>query len=163
MKRLTAILIYQLITIIPTINELLTHTSGYKNYYFELPMVSNFLSGRNDFYGINSQAILDKVSDLEISTEDHDYNYSNFGYAVLGLVLEEVYEQDYSQLMDEYLANELNLSNTHIWNKTGDLDHYWAWQEDDAYLAAGGLVSNMEDMLAYAQLQLEERLPFSSP
>ena len=145
----------------PTINELLTHTSGYKNYYFELPMVSNFLSGRNDFYGINSQAILDKVSDLEISTEDHDYNYSNFGYAVLGLVLEEVYEQDYSQLMDEYLANELNLSNTHIANKTGDLDHYWAWQEDDAYLAAGALVSNMEDMLAYAQLQLEERLPFS--
>lgn len=33
----------------PTIKELLTHTSGYKGYYFENPMISNFFKGRNDF------------------------------------------------------------------------------------------------------------------
>lgn len=29
----------------PTILELLTHTSGYKGYYFETPMIGNFFGG----------------------------------------------------------------------------------------------------------------------
>ncbi len=33
----------------PTILALLTHTSGYKGYYFEIPMIGNFFGGRNSF------------------------------------------------------------------------------------------------------------------
>ena len=35
----------------PTIQRLVTHTSGYKGYYLEKPMVSNFLHKENDFNG----------------------------------------------------------------------------------------------------------------
>ena len=34
----------------PSIKELITHTSGYKSYYFESPMIVNFLKSRNDFF-----------------------------------------------------------------------------------------------------------------
>ena len=46
----------------PTIKELLTHTSGYKGYYFESPMISNFFKGRNDFYGITKEMVLRKAN-----------------------------------------------------------------------------------------------------
>ncbi len=38
----------------------------------------------------------------------------------------------------------------------GDLGNYWDWMPGDTYMAAGAVLSNIEDMLAYAQMQLEE-------
>ena len=37
-----------------------------------------------------------------------------------------------------------------------ELGKNWAWGEDDGYLLAGALVSNIEDMLQWASLQMEE-------
>lgn len=48
----------------PTIRELLTHTSGYKGYYFESPMIGNFFKGRNDFFGISKEMVQDKAGEL---------------------------------------------------------------------------------------------------
>lgn len=45
----------------PTIRRLITHTSGYKGYYFETQMVSNFFHGRNDFYGISTEQLISRV------------------------------------------------------------------------------------------------------
>jgi len=138
----------------PTIADLLTHTSGYKPYYFEWPMVLNFFSRSNDFYGITAGMVTRKLSSLSVLNKDHPYVYSNFGYAVLGCVLEEVYNQNYAFLMDEYIHEDLHLENTKISDRKGSLGNYWDWNRDDAYLAAGGIVSNIEDMLVYAQRQL---------
>lgn len=146
----------------PTIADLLTHTSGYKNYYFQRPMVSNFMSEKNDFYNITNEMLEKKLSSLSVSDQQYRYNYSNFGYAALGLVLEEIYDQDFASLADEYITNELNLQNTHISDKTGDLTNYWDWNKNDAYLPAGGIVSDIEDMMAYAQMQLDEEGRFVS-
>ena len=140
----------------PTIEELLTHTSGYKAYYFESPMIANFFKGRNDFYGITKDMVSSKAGKLSLPKESYEFNYSNYGYAVLGLVLEEVYESDYTTLMNEYVREELQLSNTHISDQSGVLGKYWDWNGDDAYLSAGALTSDIADMLAYAQLQLDK-------
>lgn len=51
----------------PTIEELLTHTSGYKGYYLESPMVSNFFNGRNDFYGVTKEMVSDKAGNLNMN------------------------------------------------------------------------------------------------
>ena len=139
----------------PTIKELLTHTSGYESYYFESPMIFNFLVGRNDFYGITKESVLNKVSTLNMDKESYGFHYSNFGYAVLGLVLEAVYDTDYPVLVNDFVQNELGLKSTKISEKDGDLGDYWEWKYDDAYLAAGGITSNITDMLAYAQMQLD--------
>lgn len=145
----------------PTIKELLTHTSGYKGYYFEAPMIMNFLVGRNDFYGITKKMVLDKAGRLNMDEEGYSFSYSNFGYAVLGLVLEAVYDTDYTMLANNFVQNELGLKNTKISEKDGDLENYWDWKYEDAYLSAGAITSNITDMLFYAQMQLENNPYFT--
>ena len=144
----------------PTIKELLTHTSGYRSYYFESPMIANFLKGRNDYFGITKDMVLKKASSLNMTAEEYGFNYSNFGYAVLGLILEEIYGQSYNELMDQFIHDDLGLNGTMISDGSGNLNHYWDWQEDDAYLSAGALTSNIEDMLSYAQMQLDGKAYF---
>lgn len=139
----------------PTIKELLTHTSGYKAYYFESPMISNFLKGRNDYYGITREMVLQKACNLNMNKENYNFSYSNYGYAILGLVLEKVYDNDYTALVNSFMQNELELTDTKISDKSGDLGNYWDWQINDAYLSAGAITSNISDMLSYAQMQLE--------
>lgn len=139
----------------PTIEELLTHTSGYKGYYFESPMISNFFKGRNDFYGITREMVLSQASGLDMDQENYGFTYSNYGYAVLGLVLEAVYHTDYTALANDFLQNELGLGDTKISDRSGDLGQYWDWKTNDAYLPAGAITSNISDMLSYAQMQLE--------
>lgn len=140
----------------PTIAELLTHTSGYKGYYFEAPMISNFLCGRNDFYGITKEMVLEKTGSFSLKEERCDFNYSNFGYAVLGLVLEEVYDTNYTVLLNDFAKNDLKLQDTKVSEQNGDLGNYWCWQETDAYKPAGAVTSNISDLLLYAQMQLED-------
>lgn len=151
----------------PTVRQLLTHTSGYKGYYFESPMMDNILGGGNDYLGITREMVLDRVSKLDMSQENYEFSYSNFGYAVLGLVLEKVYCMDYVTLLNDFAQKELGLAETGIfYEQKGDLNHYWKWNPDDAYLAAGAVTSNIGDMLHYAQLQLDDEsdnaLPFAN-
>jgi len=37
---------------------------------------------------------------------------------------------------------------------------YWHWERDNPYIAGGGLVSTVRDMLAYLALQIESREPY---
>lgn len=145
----------------PTIKALLTHTSGYQGHYFESPMISNFFKGRNDFCGITREMALRKASALNMDKENYSFRYSNYGYAVLGLVLENVYESDYTALVNDFAQNQLALADTKISDQTGDLGKYWAWKTNDAYLPAGGMTSNISDMLSYAKMQLEGNPYFS--
>ena len=138
----------------PTIGQLLTHTSRYKGYYFETSMIGNFFCGRNDFCGINEDRMLARLSRLSVNGEASKFEYSNFGYATLGLILEAVYGEEYTKLVNHFAQEELGLMNTHISDRKGDLQNYWDWENDDVYLSAGGLTSNITDMLTYAQLQL---------
>ncbi|MDO5016592.1 MAG: serine hydrolase domain-containing protein [Eubacteriales bacterium] len=140
----------------PTIKELVTHTSGYKGYYFETPMIGNFFSGKNSFNGVSREMVLARARSLDLDQENYDFKYSNFGFAVLGLVLEAVYESDYTALLNDYVQNDLGLSATKISEQDGDLGKYWDWQLHDAYMPAGAMTSDIEDMLRYAQMQLND-------
>lgn len=145
----------------PTIEELLTHTSGYDAYYFESPMIGNFLSSRNSFYGITKEMVFDKAGKLRMDKESRGFVYSNYGYAVLGLVLEAVYDAEYTTLVNTFAQDKLGLHGTKISDQGGDLGNYWDWNGHDAYLPAGGVTSNMVDMLSYAQMQLEQNPCFA--
>lgn len=146
----------------PTIEELLTHTSGCRSWYFERPMIANFLCGRNDYYGIPGELVLDRLSRLAPRDGSHAFHYSNFGYAVLGLVLEAVAGCDYATLLRDFVQQDLGLTDTEISCRDSRLENAWDWQPGDAYLAAGALSSNMEDMLAYAAMQLDGCEPFAA-
>ena len=139
----------------PTIKELLTHSSGYNGYYFETPMIINYLVNKNIFSGITKKMVLNKASELSMNEESYGFNYSNFGYAILGLILETIYDTDYTILLNDFTQNELRLKDTKISTEDGDLGNYWNWKETDAYLSAGAITSTISDMLSYAQMQLE--------
>jgi CubicO group peptidase (beta-lactamase class C family) len=140
----------------PTIKRLITHTSGYKSHYFETQMVSNFFHGRNDFYGISRTQLIDRIGKVDLKNRDYGFRYSNFGIAVVGAILSEVYGEGCASLLNEYIAAELGLNDTKVSDSSGDLGHYWDWEENDAYMPAGALSSTIEDMLIYAQRQMDE-------
>lgn len=100
--------------------------------------------------------LLDRVAAIDLRSKKKSFRYSNFGFAVLGLVLEAVYQEDYTNLLNQYLQEELQLKNTKISDGTGDLKKYWDWKKDDAYIPAGAITSDIEDMLTYAKFQLDE-------
>ncbi|MDY0125156.1 MAG: serine hydrolase domain-containing protein [Anaerolineaceae bacterium] len=144
----------------PTVLELLTHTSGYKGSYIEGPVVGNFLRGAHPFQGVTAEMTLERLSKIHLEDQDYPFSYSNFGFATLGLVLEEVYQQEYTTLLNDF-AREFGLENTRITDGQGNLSNYWGWDPGDAYMPAGAIVSTIEDMLAYAQLQLDQVEPFA--
>jgi CubicO group peptidase (beta-lactamase class C family) len=140
----------------PTIKQILTHTSGYRNFYFETPMISNYFNEDNDFYGIDKRKVLERIRRTTLTDKHYDFKYSNFGMAVGGLVIEEVYNQTYEEVLEHYIKNDLNLKNTYL-NLTKSADNdYWSWKSTDAYVPAGALLSTIDDMIRYADLQLQD-------
>lgn len=146
----------------PTVERLLTHTSGYKAFYFEPQMIANRLSPeKNDFYGIGKDKILLKVAKTELSDRSYPFVYSNFGIAVVGLVLETIYDKPFYDLMNDYLK-DLSLKNTEVNKQGGTLSGYWGWKNDDGYLPAGAIHSNLKDMTKYLNLYLKNDLEYLS-
>ncbi len=159
----------------PTIQQVLTHTAGYPEYYLEWPFVKNFFRGGNPFTGVTQEMILAKAAHPNSNARpnsnsnsssnsnsnanananfDQPFLYSNFGYAVLGSVLETIYGKDYDTLANEFAADDLGLANTRVSDGTGDLEGYWQWEKGDAYASAGVLVSTISDMVRYTQLHM---------
>lgn len=118
-----------------------------------LPYV--FSHGKNPFRGIAGETILEEYGSVDSEEgKSYGYSYSNYGFALLGLVLEEVYGADYTSLLDEYLADELGMRDTHASRGDTDFEGSWKWEEGDAYIPAGAVVSDITDMLLYAQAML---------
>ena len=134
----------------PTIEEIITHTSGLKPYYLSFQKIKNYFVGGNDFYNISKEQLLKELNKTKLENKDYNFNYSNFGISTLGLVLEKVYDKNYNELLEECLK-ELNMKNTSIGNGHGNLNGYWKWNENDGYIPSGAIVSNIEDMSKYLE------------
>lgn len=139
----------------PTIEELLTHTSGYEGYYLNAQMVWNAVIGGAPFRYVTPTQILEEAGKRELTEESYEWNYSNFGYAILGLVLESVYDDYYVGLINHYLM-ALGMENSRFTMEQGDLGNCWRWEMRDAYAPAGAIHSDVEDMLTFAKLQLSD-------
>ena len=142
----------------PTIERLLTHTSGYKCYYFEPEMIGTKLSQKtkNDFYGISREKLLRRVNKVKLSDKDYKFEYSNFGVSVLGLVIEKIYNDNFTNIMNNFIKNELNLQHTNVAIQDGNLDKYWKWKENDGYIPAGAIISNIDDVTKYLGIYLND-------
>ena len=119
-------------------------------------MVSNFLHKENDFNGISKRMLLERLEKIDLDDTDYTFRYSNFGIATIGVVLEQIYNQDFLPLMNDYVSDDLGLTNTKIIDSSGNLNNYWKWSESDAYLPAGAILSNITDMMQYIQKQMSE-------
>lgn len=140
----------------PTIEALLTHTSGLDGQYFEWSMLPYLIHPeKNPLRGITAEDVIREYQETKLKEgKEYGFEYSNYGFALLGLVLEKVYDTDYTSLLNGYLRDELELRDTYVSNGDADFEGNWVWEKDDAYISAGAVVSDITDMLDYAKAQL---------
>ena len=147
----------------PNLENIVSHTAGYKEYYFDLHLITNFLKGySNSYYGITKDKILSTVKNLNLRDKKYNFRYSKFGISVIGLILEKIYNQEYSKLLNDFIKKELELSNTNISINDDKTSDYWEWQDNDGYIPSGAIISNIEDMLKYLDIQINEKFNYIS-
>lgn len=92
-----------------TIRQLLTHTSGFGDYF----MIPGVIQKLKDLTTIDK--IINTFKDQPLLFEPGtDREYSNAGYAVLGAVIESVSGMSYFDYIDKNILKPANLSNTYF-------------------------------------------------
>jgi CubicO group peptidase (beta-lactamase class C family) len=98
------------------------------------------------------------------------YGYSDFASAILAVIAEAVEKRPFSELFEEFLQKDMGLSDSVV---TEDPESrrplaamgkkilpFWVWKRDNPYIAGGGVVSNIRDVLRYIALQIESDAPY---
>lgn len=93
--------------------------------------------------------------------------YSNYGVALLGRILENVYHSGYESLVERFITKPMKMKDTKIkmagkdfkrfaagHNKKGQPTSHW---DIMAFAPAGGLRSNVNDMLKYLDYNVQEK------
>lgn len=166
----------------PTLLRLATHQAGY-GYLpatikdgIKMILLAPLLGSRNGGImpdGLKVDETRMKKLLLENKKEDKDYPwaYSNFGMGLLGYAIGQVSGKGYFDTMDEFLAQELNMPNSytrtnpnknlHGYNKKNkDIGN---WDFGNTIMASAGDISaTAEDMLQYAELHMNETMPYLS-
>ena len=123
-----------------TVGELLTHTSG-----------------------------LDSFSNKIIGEKGH-FSYSNYGYDLLGKIIEKKSGKKYNEFMKENIFDKLNMVNTHAIYNSSIIDSYSNFFGfnikyrslesefgDGFYIPAGFISSSIEDMGIYLRYYLNNK------
>ena len=150
-----------------TLGHLATHTAGLPS---NPPSVS-FLSGLSLFgefpFGSVSDTVafasLARVTDEMPPSTVGTYGYSNFGFMLLGRLLEEATKRDYAELVEQRLAGPLGMGNTWVvppaealpslatGHRLGrEVEHWYEYELP----GAGGIVSTVPDLLTYLEAHL---------
>ena len=143
----------------PTIRRLLTHTSGYEYQYADY-MPPRSTPYENPFYGETREMVMHHVKTINLKDKDYPFEYSNFGLSVAGMVLEKIFDKDLSSLVNEYF-NDLGLNSIRVGDGTGNLSYHYNWNNGNPYIAAGGIVSAVNDLMKFAQMQMDVLHPFA--
>lgn len=143
-----------------TIEHLLTHTSGIKDY-LQLEWTSPFPE-RWDF---TPRQLIDSFKTLPLSfSPGTQFLYSNSGYFLLGYIIEKVSGKSYQEYMQESLFRPLGLSHTCFdyqdrlipgrvsgyRREDTSFSNISYWSPSIEY-AAGGILSNAEDLVKWHQ------------
>lgn len=153
----------------PTIYQLLTHTAGYHHLSpveITLPhLVMSRYSVKNPYENCTSKTVIKSLERRRFFKVKNRYGYSDFSFAILAVVAESVTKKPFSVLFQEFIKNDLGLKNTTISVETNKrtplavkgkkILPFWIWKRENPYIASGGMVTNIEDVLTYIALQIE--------
>ena len=159
----------------PNLKSLATHTSGYTEYQFStwssIQMLADTLLKRfkmlqeNPLYMDYNKMIQD-IKKNQMKDRAYKCAYSNFGISVLGYVLGVVSGLGYWDTMNDFIKNELKLSNTYLGTiAERNLNGFspknsnwgnWLWDKHNMIAPAGALSSTLKDLLSYAKMNMYE-------
>lgn len=165
----------------PTLLRLATHSSGFserlplnKREYFNL--ILNLITGGDDFnrnnplnMDFNKMKIL--IERNKLKEVDYSCEYSNFGISLIGYGLGIVSGRGYWDIMNDFLYNELGLSETYLGTSNNNLHGYnrknndcgnWKWNKENLISPAGAISSTADDLLKYAKINIYEDKPYLS-
>ena len=153
----------------PTVYELLTHTAGYHHLTpIEITLPSLILHGyarKNVYENCTSKTVKKCLSRRRYHKKSHPYGYSDFPYAILAVVAEQVTGEPFSALFEQFVHDKLGMKETFLHIDPDAREPkpvignctvgFWKWKRQNPYISAGGLVSTVTDMLHYIELQIE--------
>lgn len=141
-----------------TIHHLLNHRSGIYNFTDDEEYLEYYAQPKSKAQML---AVIEKGnSDFEPDTKAA---YSNSNYVLLGYILEKVYKEEYSVILNEKITNPLNLTKTFFGGKINpnsneafSYDFKETWQkepETDMSIpaGAGALVSTPTDLVIFIE------------
>ena len=141
-----------------TLEQLANHTSGLPRMPDNInATVKNALDpyaeySKEDLYAFIKKYTSDKPT-------GKDYAYSNLGFGLLGIILENVYGKSYETLCNVLVFKPFKMNNSYVanitdssmvangFNEQGQQTPYWNFK---SMQAAGSAKSNVEDMIKYA-------------
>ncbi len=146
--------------------HLVNHTSRIPRVPMDIAQQKDY-DQKNPYKNYNKEMVFNYLKTIRIDTIPGTKNeYSNLGMALLGIILEKVYDKSYEALMSEYICGPLNMPNTKL--KLSDVelkkfatgyDNYGEeathWDLGDL-AAAGGVRSTTSDMVNYVKANIEE-------
>ncbi len=158
----------------PTLYQLLTHTAGYHHLTpieVTLPnLITHGYARKNPYQNCTVKTVIKSLERRRFLKPKVRYGYSDFTSAILAAVAQTVTRKPFSVLFGEFVKKDLGLVNTAVEAaiekrlplaaKGKRILPFWIWKRDNPYIAGGGMVSNIEDMLRYVALQIESDKPY---
>jgi D-alanyl-D-alanine carboxypeptidase len=146
-----------------TIHHLLTHTSGIASF-------ENIKEYEANKYRYNNpKEIIQFINNKELLfTPGEHYAYSNIGYVMLGIVIEQVTGKSYKDAVEHYIIHKINLLETEVVTQqllehlivrghhNGEVLH----KSDDYVIpfAAGAIIATPKDLILFFQALMNGRL-----
>lgn len=151
------------------IKHLVNHTSTLPRLPENLDQQPNF-DPENPYINYSKEMISIYLQDFKMNTQPGiKQEYSNFGVALLGIILENVYKMPYKSLVKNYISMPFKMKNTFEsvptnlipnfatgYNAGGLEAKHW---DLGSFVAAGGIKSTIEDMTKYLQENITETNP----
>ncbi|MCC6370790.1 MAG: beta-lactamase family protein [Bacteroidia bacterium] len=149
------------------LRHLANHTAALPRLPENLDTQPDF-DDQNPYKNYSRQMVLDYLKTVKPTFEPGLIcEYSNYGMALLGLILERVYQKSFEELVKEKIALPIGLTNTGIqltveqqklftegYTDDGDSTPHW---ELGGLPAAGALRSTSADMMRYLTYNLNEK------
>ena len=148
------------------LTDLVSHQSGLPNlsndrYFAELLERDS----KNPFQFVDEKYLYSILEQIDTLAGYRTYQYNNYAFSLIGLIIEEVNHQDYEVLIEDEILKPFNMSSTTFeitstnQNRAGLYDQSGEVQDDiilNAANPAGGLRSNAVDLLKYLKAHFQD-------
>ena len=148
-----------------TVKQLLNHRSGIYNFTND----SSYLTWNTESKSEKEMVEIIKRGGNDF-VPDSKTEYSNSNYVLLTYILEKTFMKSYSELLQEYIINPINLKNTYVFGKINTINNesksykfIGSWKEESETdytipLGAGAITSTTSDLTKFADALFSEQL-----